>query len=236
MIWRSSVPSSQWQTVGAGLDTNPVTVLNKQNSEESRPRTRFITRDEFARLHDAASEDLKPILVIAVETGLRKDELLGLEVSSIDFRRRELHLEMTKTNTPRRVPLSAKALDTIRSFWSNALDRAHPTCSAKLMALGSGIRRRHSREPVAEPVSTTSGSTISVTPLHHGGYRAVVTSTGSVGCSATRPFRCPPGMVISERMTSTMSLSGWHKSGHRSARSKLPNRSLILTMNIHDDL
>jgi integrase/recombinase XerD len=98
------------------VDTNPVTSFNKRSLKESRPRTRFITREEFGRLYEAASEDLKPILILAVETGLRKEELLSLTVASIDFRRRELHLEMTKTNTPRRVPLSAKALDTIREL------------------------------------------------------------------------------------------------------------------------
>ncbi len=94
--------ASRWGWV----DTNPVTSFNKKTLKESRPRTRFITREEFARLHESASDDLKPILVLAVETGLRKEELLGLTVASIDLRRRELHLEETKTSNPRRVPLS----------------------------------------------------------------------------------------------------------------------------------
>jgi len=100
----------------AWTDTNPVTAFSKRTLKESRPRTRFITREEFARLHDAASDDLKPILVLAVETGLRKEELLGLTVASIDFRRRELHLEVTKTSSPRRVPLSPKAMETIKEL------------------------------------------------------------------------------------------------------------------------
>jgi integrase/recombinase XerD len=98
------------------VDTNPVTTFSKRTLKESRPRTRFITRDEFSRLHETASEDLKPVLVIAVETGLRKEELLGLKVSSIDFRRRELHLDVTKTSSPRRVPLSPVALATIKEL------------------------------------------------------------------------------------------------------------------------
>ncbi len=57
-----------------------------------------------------------------METGLRKEELLGLTVASIDFRRRELHLEETKTSNPRRVPLSPLALGTIRDL----LERSRP--------------------------------------------------------------------------------------------------------------
>jgi integrase len=68
------------------------------------------------RLYEAASDDLKPILVLAIETGLRKGELLGLTLTSLDLRRRELHLEETKTSSPRRVPLSPKALETIREI------------------------------------------------------------------------------------------------------------------------
>jgi integrase/recombinase XerD len=98
------------------VDTSPVTAFNKRALKESRARTRFLTREEFGLLLGAASDDLKSILVLAVETGLRKEELLGLTVTSIDLRRRELHLANTKTNTPRRVPLSATALTTIRNL------------------------------------------------------------------------------------------------------------------------
>lgn len=98
------------------VDTSPVTKLNKRGLKESSPRTRFLSRDEFDRLHAAASKSLQPILVLAVETGMRKEELLGLTISSIDLRRREAHLADTKTGTPRRVPLSAKAIEAMRDL------------------------------------------------------------------------------------------------------------------------
>lgn len=94
-------------------DTNPVTALSKKFLRESRPRTRFLTRAEFKRLHAVAHVNLKPIITLAVETGMRKEEMLGLTVDSIDLRRREVHLQETKTNSPRRVPLSDKAIETI---------------------------------------------------------------------------------------------------------------------------
>lgn len=103
-------------------DTSPVTRFNKKALRESSPRTRFLTREEFARLHDAAPEHLKPILVLAVETGLRKEELLGLTLPSIDLRRRELRLTVTKTSRPRQVPLSPRALETIKEL----LERSRP--------------------------------------------------------------------------------------------------------------
>ena len=111
--------ASRW---GWTTDTSPVTRFDKRSLKESGARTRFLTREEFARLHEMASDDLKPILVLAVETGLRKEELLGLTLASIDLRRRELRLTITKTGRPRQVPLSPRAQETIREL----LERARP--------------------------------------------------------------------------------------------------------------
>lgn len=95
------------------IDTNPVTALSKRFLKESPPRTRFLSRAEFNRLYAVASADLKPIMVFAVETGMRKEEILSLTVDALDLRRREVHLQETKTNSPRRVPLSDKAIEVI---------------------------------------------------------------------------------------------------------------------------
>ncbi|EIZ86451.1 integrase family protein [Methylobacterium sp. GXF4] len=98
------------------VDTSPVTKAVKKVLRESRPRTRYLTHEEFNRLHEAASEPLRPILVLAVETGMRKAELLGLTLTNIDLQRRELNLEKTKAGRPRQVPLSRKALTVIREL------------------------------------------------------------------------------------------------------------------------
>ena len=118
------------------VDTSPVTALDKRALKESRPRIRFISRDEFTRLHDTASASLKPILVLAVETGMRKEELLSLRLPQIDLRRREVHLEITKTSSPRRVPLSVTAADTIRDL----LERRDRPTSPFLFCKGDGSR------------------------------------------------------------------------------------------------
>jgi len=104
--------ATRWEWV----DTNPVTAISKRSLKESRPRTRFLTRAEFAALKRAAPDFLKPMLVLAVETGMRREELLGLTVRAIDLERREIHLDKTKTNAPRRVPLVDTAVVTVESL------------------------------------------------------------------------------------------------------------------------
>lgn len=85
----------------AWVDTNPVTAVGKRSLKEARPRTRFLTQTEFAALKRAAPDYLKPILIVAVETGMRRGELLGVTVRSVDLERRQIHLDKTKTNAPR---------------------------------------------------------------------------------------------------------------------------------------
>ncbi|WP_232317478.1 tyrosine-type recombinase/integrase [Ralstonia insidiosa] len=46
----------------------------------------------------------------AVETGMRRGEVLAVDWEYIDFRRRTAYIPKTKTDTPRTVPLSSKAL------------------------------------------------------------------------------------------------------------------------------
>ena len=98
------------------LETNPVASFSKRGLKESRPRTRFLKPEEFERLWAASSPEMRPALVLAVETGLRKDELFGLTISDVDLPRRELHLARTKTDSPRRVPLSDRAMETIKAL------------------------------------------------------------------------------------------------------------------------
>lgn len=60
----------------------------------------------------AATESsvLADLIPFAVETGMRRGEMLALDWEYIDFERRTAYLPMTKTGTPRTVPLSTKAL------------------------------------------------------------------------------------------------------------------------------
>jgi integrase/recombinase XerD len=53
---------------------------------------------------------------LAVETGLRKEELFGLTVAALDLDRREIVLNQTKSGLPRRVPISQTATATIQAL------------------------------------------------------------------------------------------------------------------------
>jgi integrase len=61
------------------------------------------------KLVDSCHESIRPLVTLALETGLRQGELLRLEWPDIDMDRRELTVRVSKTKRPRTVPLTGAA-------------------------------------------------------------------------------------------------------------------------------
>ena len=90
---------------------------------------KILDREEINRLIDAAAGHLKPILIIAVSTGMRKGEIFNLRWSDIDFVDHYIHIKKTKSNVMRKVPMNGVVATTLKnierksefifpSFWS----------------------------------------------------------------------------------------------------------------------
>ncbi|OMW08633.1 integrase [Burkholderia pseudomallei] len=74
-------------------------------------RDRRLHPDEIQAIIDATeSLDLRDFIRLAVATGMRRGELASLRWESIDLARRTAHLPVTKTDSPRTVPLSTDAV------------------------------------------------------------------------------------------------------------------------------
>ena len=77
--------------------------------DEPEGRIRWLELDEEARLLTACAKsknrELLGIVIIALETGLRRGELLGLTWDRIDLSRGVLRLEVTKSGKRREVPM-----------------------------------------------------------------------------------------------------------------------------------
>ena len=86
------------------LERNPASRLKPL--PEPKGRTRFLTLDEAKRLLEASSRHLRPIIVCALETGMRRSEILGLRWSDVDMRTRTIYLGDTKNGESRHVPIS----------------------------------------------------------------------------------------------------------------------------------
>lgn len=92
------------------IEVNPLRGMPGLRQEEPDGRLRFLSEDEYARLLDAAGDHLWPLIVFAVETGMRFSEQMGLTWDRVDLERGEVHLVRTKNGTRRTVPLEPAAL------------------------------------------------------------------------------------------------------------------------------
>lgn len=90
---------------------NPLRTVEKR--QESRPRDRFLTRDEIDRLMAACTEQRWPMLrvlvLMALHTGCRRGELQGLRWGDVDLEAGLITLARTKNGDARKVPMT-KAL------------------------------------------------------------------------------------------------------------------------------
>jgi integrase len=83
-------------------------------------RLRYLELDEIARLLAACRESrnrhLLAIVTLAVHTGMRKAEILGLEWERVNFSTSMITLYQTKSGKPRGVPINRAAYDVLTAL------------------------------------------------------------------------------------------------------------------------
>ena len=95
-----------------------------------RGRERRFHGDEETILQNELRQTpvVQTIVCIAIETAMRRGEILNIERDHINIEQRLLVIPVTKTNTPRTIPLSSRALESINQLM-NLLD-TYPTFKA----------------------------------------------------------------------------------------------------------
>jgi integrase len=96
------------------LEVSPAARVKK--FKEPPGRVRYLSRDEAARLVESCSEELRPIVVAALHTGLRLSEILALEWRHVDMKRRQLRVVDSKNNETRVVPMNDVLYNTVASL------------------------------------------------------------------------------------------------------------------------
>ena len=102
------IAMNEW---GLMMSSNPVDRVKMPPSSPARKRR--LEDGEFDRLEEAAKQTknphIWPIIVFAIQTGMRRGEILGLRWEHVDLDRRIVLLPITKNGNSREVPLSTKA-------------------------------------------------------------------------------------------------------------------------------
>jgi integrase len=99
------------------LEDTPMRKVSKPR--EPRGRDRFLSDDERRTLLSACKESssrwLYAVVVLALSTGMRSGEIMGLRWSQIDLIRGQVLLRDTKNGASRAVPLAGLALELIQA-------------------------------------------------------------------------------------------------------------------------
>jgi len=97
---------------GLWLPRNPVKMVRRPTVPQGRKRR--LEDDEEERLLAACDRGrtplLKQLIILAIETGMRRGELLGFRWEHVHFTKRTVHLPLTKNGESRDVPLSRRAM------------------------------------------------------------------------------------------------------------------------------
>ncbi len=106
---------------GTGLTINPVSIIKKPTPGKSRER-RLSPDEEIALMQEIERHSnpmLKWIVIIAIQTGMRHSEIVGLKRQQVDIERRVLLLHDTKNGDSRMVPLTIKATHALTEALNN---------------------------------------------------------------------------------------------------------------------
>lgn len=98
---------------------NPVPLAKTTRPKLPPGRTRRLVADEETRLIEAAKIYGGPIQFLipwAIETAMRRGEIAAMRWEHLDRKARVLLIPETKTGTPRRVPLSTRALQVLEGL------------------------------------------------------------------------------------------------------------------------
>jgi len=99
--------------------------------KEPQGRLRWLTQEEITRLLDACgksrNKELRAAVVIALNTGLRLGELLGLNWIYVDLSRGVIRLEITKSGRRREVPLNDDSYRALVSLTTKVEGRVFQT-------------------------------------------------------------------------------------------------------------
>ena len=128
---------------GWSLGDNPLSLIRMPKNNP--PRERRLRAGEYEALRDASRGSracyLWPIVDIAIETAMRRGEILNLEWQHIDWKKQRALLPMTKNGRSRWVPLSEIALEHIERATRTA-DRVFPITDVAFRQAWDRLRNR----------------------------------------------------------------------------------------------
>ena len=105
-------------------ESNPVSKV--KFFKEAPPKERILTLEEEKALLESSPSHLKPVLITALNTGMRYGELLNLTWNDVDFDSGYIHVRQSKSGKSRKIPMNETVRETLlelesENFVSNSV-------------------------------------------------------------------------------------------------------------------
>jgi integrase len=94
--------------------TNPVKQVKM--FRENPGRIRYLNIEEVDRLIHACNDTIRPIVIVALHTGMRKQEILDLRWESLDIEQKIIYVCGTKSGYDRQIPMSEPVMFAIKGM------------------------------------------------------------------------------------------------------------------------
>lgn len=91
--------------------------------EERNRRLRFLSKEECLALIDSCDSHLRPIVICALHTGMRKGEILGLTWDRVDLKHGFILLDNTKNGERREIPINATLREALSQLYQGTKER-----------------------------------------------------------------------------------------------------------------
>lgn len=138
------IAAQEW---GIPIQENPVKRIRKPRNNP--PRERRLKSGEYEALLSSTERSrnmlIKPIIILAVETAMRRGEILNIHREHINLNTQRLRIPKTKTGIPRTIPLSSKAVVTLTALLndvSDTNDRVFPISPNALRLAWERVKKR----------------------------------------------------------------------------------------------
>jgi len=98
------------------VETSPARYIKKFSEKESL-KERILTRAEDEKLMDACPQYLRDMVFLALHTGMREGEIMGLRWDCVDLKAREIRVEYAKSGKYRHVPMDSQVAVLLKSLF-----------------------------------------------------------------------------------------------------------------------
>lgn len=93
------------------IESSPVAKVKK--FREPIYKVKILNASEIKRLLDVSNSHLKPILIVALNTAMRRGEILALKWENVDLSKRRIHIEDSKSGRSRDIPMNNAVVEAL---------------------------------------------------------------------------------------------------------------------------